>query len=264
MKSFNWIGLAVVGLFLVGCETTTTTKVSASTNDGIEVSRNQYDAEAAAQSRLALGLKYLKRGYMERAKQNLVKAYEHQPDMPDVLYGLGYYYQAVYEYDKADRYYKRALDESPDNPDYLNAYGAFLCDSKNQYADGIEYFLEAISQPNYTAVGETYENAGFCSIGGKQYNQAKEYFEKALTLNPSLVRSLFGLAKVYYEQGNPRRAADLLLRFEGRTEATADSLLLGYKAAKAIGLRGDMRGYGEKLMQLYPNTKEATEYLSIR
>lgn len=263
MKSLNWIVL-VAGITLVGCETTTTTKVSASTNDGIEVSKNKYNATKAAQSRLALGLKYLENGYMERAKQNLVKAHEHSPDMPDVLYGLGYYYQSVYEYDKADKYYQRALDESPNNPDYLNAYGAFLCESKKEYAKGIEYFLEAIEKPGYTSVGEAYENAGFCSMDAKQTTQAEEYFEKALTFNPSLTKSLYGLATVYYEKGNPRLAADYLYRYEGRSKPTAGTLLLGFKAAKAVNNRNGARSYGEKLMQLYPNSAEATEYLNLR
>jgi type IV pilus assembly protein PilF len=184
--------------------------------------------------------------------------------MPDVLYGLGYYYQSVYEYDTADKYYRGALDESPKNPDYLNAYGAFLCESKKEYAKGIEYFLKAIDQPGYTSVGEAYENAGFCSIDANQITQAEEYFEKALTFNPSLTKSLYGLASVYYEQGNPRRAADYLYRYEGRSKPSAGALLLGFKAAKATNNRGAIRSYGEKLMQLYPNSPEATEYLNLR
>ncbi|RDX36419.1 type IV pilus biogenesis/stability protein PilW [Kangiella sp. HD9-110m-PIT-SAG07] len=263
MKYVNWIVLGAV-VAVSGCQTTTSTSTKAATNDRIVVSESKYDAEKAAQSRLALGLKYIEAGYMERAKQNLVKAYEHNPDLPDVLYGLGYYYQAVYEYDKADRYYREALDEAPNNPDYLNAYGAFLCESKKEYSEGIKYFLEAIAKPDYTSVGETYENAGFCSMNAKQFTQAEEYFEKALTLNPNLNKSLYGLASVHYQKGNAKRAEDYLYRFEGRTKPTANSLLLGYKVAMETGRRGSMQSYGEKLMQLFPNSRQATEYLNIR
>lgn len=263
MKSINWILLAI-STALVGCQTTSKTTVSAATNDGIEVPKGEADATKAAEIRLALGLKYVENGYMERAKQNLIKAYEHKPDMPDVLYGLGYYYQAVYEYDKADRYYQRALDEAPDNPDYLNAYGAFLCESKKEYAKGIEYFMEAVSKPEYTLVGETYENAGFCSISAGQYEQAAEYFEKALTLSPNLSKTLYGLAEAHYKRGNARRASDYLYRFEGKSRPTANSLLLGYKVAKELNHRGNMKSYGEKLMQLFPDSKQANEYLTIR
>ncbi|AOE50296.1 type IV pilus biogenesis/stability protein PilW [Kangiella sediminilitoris] len=263
MNRINWIFLAAF-IFLTGCQTTSKTTVSAATNDGIEVPKGEADKTKAAEIRLALGLKYIESGYMERAKQNLIKAYEHRPDMPDVLYGLGYYYQSVYEYDKADRFYLRALDETPDNPDYLNGYGAFLCESKKEYAKGIEYFLEAIDQPEYTSVGEAYENAGFCSISAKQYEQASEYFEKALTINPNLSKTLYGLAMTHYERGNARRASDYLYRFEGKSRPTPNSLLLGYKVAKVLNHRSNMRSYGEKLMQLYPNSQQANEYLTIR
>lgn len=263
MKYVNWVFLTAT-IALVGCQTTTTTKVSASTNDGIEVSKNEYNAKKAAQQRLALGLKYIQAGYMERAKVNLVKAYEHAPEMPDVLYGLGYYYQAVYEYDMADQYYKQALDEEPDNPDYLNAYGAFLCGSKKEYAKGVDYFLKAISQPRYTSVGETYENAGFCSIDGGQLTKAEEYFEKALSFSPNLIKSLYGLARVHYEKGNHERAADYIYRFEGESTPTAASLLLGFKVAKAMNYSVNIKSYGQKLMQLYPNSQQANEYLTLR
>ncbi|WP_223669644.1 type IV pilus biogenesis/stability protein PilW [Kangiella shandongensis] len=263
MKRINWILLAVTTV-LVGCQTTTRTKTSAATNDRIEVSKSEYNATKAAQTRLALGLKYIESGYMERAKQNLMKAYEHKSDLPDVLYGLGYYYQSVYEYDKADKYYQEALDEAPNNPDYLNAYGAFLCQSKKEYQRGIEYFLEAIEQPEYTSVGEAYENAGFCSVSDGQFEQASEYFEKALTLNPGLTKALYGLAKAHYERGNARRASDYLYRFEGKSRPTANSLLLGYKVAKLLNHRTNMRSYGEKLMQLFPDSGQANEYLTIR
>ncbi|GAA4364059.1 type IV pilus biogenesis/stability protein PilW [Kangiella marina] len=263
MKYVNWIVLGAV-VAVSGCQTTSRTTTKAATNDRIEVTESDYNATKAAQSRLALGLKYIETGYMERAKQNLVKAYEHNPDLPDVLYGLGYYYQSVYEFDKADSYYRRALRKAPDNPDYLNAYGAFLCESKKEYGEGVKYFLKAIEQPDYTSVGEAYENAGFCSLNAKQFTQAEEYFEKALTLNPNLDKSLYGLASVHFQKGNPKRASDYLYRFEGRTKPTADSLLLGYKVARETGHRVSMKSYGEKLMQLFPNTRQATEYLSIR
>ena len=263
MKHINWIVLGVI-VFLGGCQTTSRTYTEAATNDRIEVSEDDFDATKAAQSRLALGLQYLENGYLERAKQNLVKAYEHKSDLPDVLYGLAYYYQEVYEYEKADNYFSKALDEAPRNPDYLNAYGAFLCQSKKEYSKGIDYFLKAIDQQGYTSVGEAYENAGFCSLSAKQVTQAEEFFEKALTFNPSLTKAYYGLASVYYEQGNPRRAADYLYRYEGRTKPSAGALLLGFKVAKAISHRGNMQSYGEKLMQLYPNSSEATEYLNLR
>ncbi|MBD3654036.1 type IV pilus biogenesis/stability protein PilW [Kangiella sp.] len=258
----KWV-MVFLAVTLVGCQTTTRETTSAATKDGA-VQRTKYEPKEAAEKRLSLGLQYLQAGHMEWAKHNLLKAYEHAPDMPDVLYGLAYYYQTVYEYDKAEDYYQKAIDESPRNADYLNAYGVFLCDSRKKYDDGIRYFLKAVEQPNYTSVGAAYENAGFCAIRAEKFEPAKQYFEKALSYNPNLSRSLYGMAEVNYVTGNHRLAEAYLYRFEAKTKPTAKSLLLGYKIAKSLDARGNMRGYGDKLMELYPTSDEAQEYISIR
>ena len=258
----KWV-MVFLAVTLVGCQTTTRETTSVATNDGA-VQRTKYEPKEAAAKRLSLGLQYLQAGHMEWAKNNLLKAYEHAPDMPDVLYGLAYYYQTVFEYDKAEEYYQKAIDESPRNADYLNAYGVFLCDSRKRYDDGIRYFLRAVEQPNYTAVGAAYENAGFCAIRAENFEPAKEYFDKALSYNPNLARSLYGMAEINYLTGNDRLAEAYLFRFEAKSKPTPKSLLLGYKIAKDLQARGNMRGYGEKLMELYPDSDEAQEYIRIR
>lgn len=261
-KYAKWL-MVFLALILVGCQTTTRESTSAATKDGA-VQRTKYQPIEAAEKRLSLGLQYLQAGHMEWAKDNLLKAYEHAPDMPNVLYGLAYYYQAVYEYDKAEDYYKKAIKESPRNADYLNAYGAFLCDSRKNYDEGIRYFLKAVEQPNYTSVGAAYENAGFCAVRAEKFELAKQYFEKALSYNPNLTRSLHGIAEVNYELGMFQLAEAYMFRFEAKTKPTAKSLLLGYKIAKSLQARGNMRGYGEKLIELYPTSDEAQEYIRIR
>ena len=258
----KWV-MVLLAINLAGCQTTTTESTSAATKDGA-VQTTKYEPEEAAAKRLSLGLQYLQAGHMEWAKQNLLKAYEHAPDMPDVLYGLAYYYQTVYEYDKAEEYYKKAIKESPRNADYLNAYGVFLCDSRKKYDDGIRYFLKAVEQTNYTSMGSTYENAGFCAIRAEKYDASKLYFEKALSYNPNLARSLYGLAEVSYVTGQYRLAEAYMFRFEAKSKPTAKSLLLGYKIAKSLQARSNMRGYGEKLMELHPDSDEAQEYIRIR
>lgn len=261
-KYTRWV-VVLLAVTMVGCQTTTTESTSAATKDGA-VQRTKYEPKEAAAKRLSLGLQYLQAGHMEWAKQNLLKAYEHAPKMPDVLYGLAYYYQTVYEYDTAEEYYKKAIKQSPRNADYLNAYGVFLCDSRKKYDEGIRYFLRAVEQPNYTSVGAAYENAGFCAIRAEKYEPAKQYFEKALSFNPSLSRSLYGMAEANYETENHTLAEAYLFRFEAKAKPTARSLLLGYKIAKSLQARSNMRGYGEKLMELYPTSDEAQEYIRIR
>ncbi|NVJ66757.1 MAG: type IV pilus biogenesis/stability protein PilW [Gammaproteobacteria bacterium] len=256
--------VAVTSLFaltlLMGCETTTKTNVKHATDDQIEVGSRTADYKAAAEKRLALGLGYIERGLLERAKRNLLKAEEYSPDSPDVMFGLAYYYQRVLELNKAESYYKKAINLDPNNPDYLNAYGAFLCTSKKDYQGAVEYFLKAVEKPEYTAVGESYENAGFCTLESQNFEMAGQYFQKAMTFNPRLTRPLYGLALMSFEQGQYNAAESYLLRFEGKSKPTADSLLLGYKIGRRLNDRFSMESYGAKLTQLFPNSEQAIIY----
>lgn len=245
---------------LMGCETTQNTSVKHSTDDQIEVNAREPDYSAAAEKRLALGLGYVERGMLERAKKNLLKAEEYSPDSPDVMFGLAYYYQRVLELNKAEDYYKKAIRLSPNNPDYLNAYGAFLCTSRKDYTNAVKYFMRAVEKPEYTSVAESYENAGFCTLEAEDFDMSAVYFQKAMTFNPRLTRPLYGLALMSFEQGQYNKAESYLLQFEGKSKPTADSLLLGYKIGRRLNDRFSMESYGAKLTQLFPNSEQAMMY----
>ncbi|WP_251357902.1 type IV pilus biogenesis/stability protein PilW [Kangiella sp. TOML190] len=247
-------------LVLTACETTQTQTTTNAVTDGITVTDDKTNLKDAAEKRLALGMGYVQRGLMERAKKNLLMAEKHAPDMPDVMFGLAYYYQKVFEFDKAERYYQKALDMDENNPDYMNAYGAFLCTSKKDYEGAVKYFLKAVDQPEYIAVGESYENAGFCSIEAGDHEKAELYFKKAMTFNPRLTKPLYGLALMSFEANEYNKAETYLLQFEGKSKPSADSLLLGYKIGRRLNDRFSMESYGEKLIQLFPRSEQARIY----
>ncbi len=245
---------------LIGCETTQKTSTQNATNDQIQTSGRTQDLDAAAEKRLALGLGYIKRGLFERAKKNLLKAEEYAPDSADVQFGLAYYYQQVLEIEKAEAYYKKVIRLDSKNPDYLNAYGAFLCTSKKEYDKAVTYFLKAVDKPEYTSVGESYENAGFCTLEAEDFDMAAIYFQKAMTFNPRLTRPLYGLALLSFQQTKYNKAENYLFQFEAKSKPTADSLLLGYKIGRRLNDRFSMESYGEKLTQLFPNSEQALIY----
>ena len=247
-------------VILAGCETSQKQTDSFGLNKGIDTQTRETNHVAAAEKRLALGLGYVRKGLFERAKKNLLAAEKHAPEMPDVMFGLAYYYQNVMELDTSEAYYKRALKKAPNNPDYLNAYGAFLCKSRQDYDGAVKYFLKAVNKPEYTAVAESYENAGFCSLEGGNHEKAGIYFNKAITFNPRLSRPIYGLAKMAFESGQYNKAESYLFRFEGKSKPTPDSLLLGYKIGRRLNDRFSMESYGEKLIQLFPNTEQASMF----
>lgn len=245
---------------LTGCETTQRQTSSYATNDSLEVMDRKADLKLAAEKRLALGLGYVEKGILDRAKRNLLTAEKHDPDNPDVMFGLAYYYQRVLEFEKAEQYYKKAIRMNSNNPNYLNGYGAFLCSSLKRYDDANEYFLKAIAQPEYTMVAETYENAGFCSLEAKKYEDSEMYFRKAMTFNPKAAKPFYGLSKMAFDRQDYNLAERYLLKFEAKSKVTPESLFLGYQIGRRLNDRYSMQSYGEKLTQLFPETEEAILY----
>ena len=75
---------------LPGCVTETTYAGQNSTQREVGP-----DLKAAAQTRLDLGIQYLRQGNAEQAKFNLDRALQYDPNNPQVYIGFAYFYQQV-------------------------------------------------------------------------------------------------------------------------------------------------------------------------
>ena len=73
--------------------------------------------------------------------------------------GFAYFYQQVSDFKAAEENYKKALAMDPTNADAMNNYGAFLC-NRGRFDEAEKAFLQAVSQPDYIKIADTYENAG--------------------------------------------------------------------------------------------------------
>ncbi len=257
--------LALTGsLLLVACTTSTTSTSTTYTSENAPMAaEKKFDNTKAAMTRLSLGLQYLGRQNMEAAKVNLDKAYEYAPKNGDVLYGMGYYYQQVREFDKAESFYKRALAVNPTNADYQNAYGAFLC-RQGRYPEAEKLFLSAAESPTYALVGVTYENAGKCARDAGDEAKATRYLRKALTFNPRLPGALLEMSDIEFVNGRPERSEAYLLRYERVARHTPRSLWLGFRIAQTLGSRDAMANYALKLERMYPDSEETALYYKLK
>ncbi|SDB19402.1 type IV pilus biogenesis/stability protein PilW [Pseudidiomarina indica] len=118
--------------------------------------------DAAANTRLALGLQYLQGGNLEQAKANLVRALQHSPQSANVQAGLAHYYQHVHDWPKAEQHYQRAIELAPENGDNYNNLGVLLC-RQQRYAAAQRMFQRALTQPSYAKLATTYQNAAHCA-----------------------------------------------------------------------------------------------------
>ncbi|MFO1258704.1 MAG: type IV pilus biogenesis/stability protein PilW [Gammaproteobacteria bacterium] len=202
--------------------------------DVAQESAAKIDTTKAAKLNLELGLTYLNEGYVERAKSKLNHALKLAPELSEVHYALGYYYEKVSEYDQAEKSYRKAINLNRNGGKEHNNYGAFLCRQK-RYREAEKEFLLALKDPNYVNTAELYENAGICVNAIPDIASASGYFEKSLKHDPRRPTSLLQLALLRWKQGNKDEARSLYHLYEDTGERTTQSLWLGIEIAKADG-----------------------------
>lgn len=109
------------------------------------------------------------------------------------------------EFGKAEECYKEALAMHPEYETALNNMG-LLCHQKKEYEQAIDYFEKAIEvKPKETY----YVNAGNAAACLGKMAEAESWYVKALEMNSRSVRALESLANLYEHNRVPGKAADL-------------------------------------------------------
>ncbi|MBI2379756.1 MAG: type IV pilus biogenesis/stability protein PilW [Gammaproteobacteria bacterium] len=219
--------------------------------------------EQAAKDRLNLGLQYLDKGQIARAKRNLDLAIKYKPDLPEVQYGMGYYYQRVKETNLAEQYFRKAISVAPKNANAHNIYGAFLCEQE-RYEDAEDHFQDAMAARDYDQQTLTLENAGICALKAGEAAKAEAHFLRALSYNPGQGRPLLELGNLELERGQVLKAQDYLKRYLADNRHTPRSLWLGIRVARQTGDNNAYASYALLLTQQYGQSEEAQLFQQAR
>ena len=171
-------------------------KISVTKKNTVAGHETFFDPVGAANNRMKLALVYLENDNMQQAKANLQKALEYQPDSAIIHRVFAYYYQKVNEPKIAEKFYKKSLSLDPKDAHTHNNYGRFLC-IRGRYKEAEQQFLIAIKSVSYSAVANTYENAGLCAEKAGITDKAIYYYGYALSHNPHKSYLNLLLAKFY-------------------------------------------------------------------
>ncbi|MFM5447690.1 PilW family type IVa pilus biogenesis/stability lipoprotein TapF [Aeromonas veronii] len=241
---------------LPGCVTETTYAGQNSTQREVGP-----DLKAAAQTRLDLGIQYLRQGNAEQAKFNLDRALQYDPSNPQIQIGFAYFYQKVGDFKAAETHYKNALAMDPSNADAMNNYGAFLCD-RGRYAEADQAFNQAVIQPGYVKIADTYENAALCALQNRRNDKAGEYYRLALGYNPRNPGLLLDLAEFSMKDGKLPDVQSYLARFADVSDENEESLWLRLRLAQAMDKPALLHQFGNELVRQYPTSQQAKRYLA--
>ena len=168
---------------------------------------------------------------------------------------LGLVHMDLKETALAEANFERALRISPNDPDSNHNYAWFLCQAGRE-EQSLKHFLAAIRNPLYTSPQKSYALAGVCAARKRNDQEAAEYFERALRLDPNYLMAVINLAHVRYRRGELNAARTLVSRFNRTVEPTAESLWLALRIERKLGDKAAESGYAEQLRRRFSGSPE--------
>jgi len=165
----------------------------------------------AARYNTELAIDYMKEGRMDLAQRKLAAARKQAPHLAEVHNGLALYYERIGENKRANREYRKSLDDAPGDPSTLNNYGAFLCRNGHP-RKSLKYFTRAAENLDYDTPQAALANAGTCALKIPDKKLARQYFKRALAINPNLGQALWHLGLADFEDGKYSNANRYLAR----------------------------------------------------
>ncbi|HEY5683452.1 MAG TPA: type IV pilus biogenesis/stability protein PilW [Sulfuricaulis sp.] len=242
--------LALLSMIISGCASTA------------EREAEQAKITKKAETHVLLGSGYLQRGQLEIAREELEKALKISPDYSQANNIMAVLQWRLKDYDKADRYFRKALSSDDNNASAQHNYGAFLCD-RGKIDEGLKYFDAAIANQLYSFAAEVNLNAGVCLMKKPAPQTAEKYLREALRINPNLSGALYQMAKISLDMGKAISGRAFIERYFQAAEDTPESLLLAVKIERVLRNKNAEASYAIRLRGKFPTSPEAEQLAAM-
>ena len=210
----------------------------------------------AAAYNVQLGIAYLHQGDVALAKDKLDRALAEAPGSADVHSARAMLFDRMHDPEKADAEFRTSLRLAPQDPQVVNNYAVYLCQS-GRTEEGVRRFEEAAHNALYRTPEAAYTNAGVCLRAAKRDEEARADFRRALAVRPNFAEAVYQLTELQFQHGELAPARAGIDAFIGSYEATADLLLLGVRVARAQGDKVGAQHYARRLQMDFPGTDQA-------
>ncbi len=156
---------------------------------------------------------------------------------PEVLEKLALVNERLNNLDNAMYYIDKALKIEPDNINFINL-AALLSFKKGDIEYSYSLFKKLINK-DYTNF-EVYYYLGIIELSRFRFSLAKDYFEKALEINPNKNEIKYFLALIYAFEGKLSNSIDILVKAKELIKDPYKNKLLSFNIASAFSLIGNI------------------------
>ena len=218
------------------------------------------EAERGAKIHVELGTAYFEVGRYDVALDEARVAMIHLAGYPPAFHLMGLAYMFIDDPAAARENFQRALSSAPNDPDFNNSYGWFLC-VHGDAEEGIRRLDLAARNPYYRFPSRPQTNAGLCHLRRGELDLAETRFRRALALQSDNVQAQFGLADIVYRKGDYATAQRLLIDLHRQADPTAETAWLGLRVERKLGNRSAEASYAA---QLEGRFKDSPQYLLMK
>jgi type IV pilus assembly protein PilF len=252
------MALAALCLLMAsGC--TTTTEVNGqqvSTSQGNSAIQSEGDARKRATIRLQLAANYYQKGQFNVALEEAQRALQIDPAYADAYGLLGLLNMDLGKQAEAESNFQRALQLDGENPELLNNYGWFLCQTARE-RQSIDYFRRASESKLYGTPAMSMQNAGLCMLRVRDTKAAEEFLKRSFELDAANPVTKFHLARLYLSTKQTDRARFYYGLLPRGQEINAEVLWLGLRIAHAEGDVRTEQQLANDLRRRFPESREA-------
>jgi tetratricopeptide (TPR) repeat protein len=145
-----------------------------------------------------LGQNFRDQGEYEKAETYFKRAIEINPENDSAYIELGWCFREQSKYEKAETYFKRVIEANPKNDGAYSGLGWCFKD-QGEYKEAETYFKRVI-EVNPENEG-AYIELGRCFRDQGEYEKAETYFKRAIEINPKNESAYIGLGRCFRNQG---------------------------------------------------------------
>lgn len=242
--------LALAGLMMAGCVSSTTTNPAPESDD-----------DNAAEYNYQLGARYYQNKSYELARDRLERALDLDPKLAKAYTRLGMTYEALDNPRLANEAYENSIRVAPRDFNIQNAYAVFLC-RQQDYDNAAKYFDRAATHAENDDAEYTLTNAGICMSQKPDLAAAEQYFREALERKSTYGEALLQLCLLKYRAEEYLNARAFLQRFMSSNPTTAGILYLGAEIEGRLGNDSGREEFVNRLLREFPESPEARKVLS--
>lgn len=251
----KWLWVALLAVNLLGCQSQPGVVDGEPQGDLTGELGAPIKRQSPGDVYVELGIAYLKEGNVSEAFRNARKATLIDPQLAAGHNLLGILQQRLGQMGEAKKHYRRAVELEPRNPYALNALGTFLCaQAEFDSADG--YLARALENPLYPTPWVAAYNRGQCAESKQDKVAAERHYRFALRKQAEFAPALIRMASLSFEQENYLSARAYLQRYAAVAPHTAASLWLGVRTERKLDDKDQVASYALQLRAKFPDSEE--------